>query len=353
MNFCKAALGGLIYSCVFFAGLASGQGSSGKLDPYDSTPAGEHYHQVVKLYAEKRFDEALRESDDEIRLAPKNSAAYRRHSAVLGALQRYQEGLADAETAVKLARTPAGRSRAAYTKGERLLNLNRKAEAFNAFIQAAAIDPTYPRAHYGKGQVYFSGHNFRRAAQELTVAVALEPSNAPSWALLAECQYALGQAEKGMQFAQKAVALDPKNATGYRARAIGFEQSKNYEAMLADATRSLQADPTMGFVHLIRGRAFQRLGRYKEALDEYALEPNRAEAEPFIDSVHQVLRGPLGTGSFVTRPGCKADKFPTPFTHTLFEDDCGEIRPPVPIQTAPAEPDRPKPGVAGVPQRHK
>jgi hypothetical protein len=119
-----------------------------------------------------------------------------------------------------------------------------------------------------------------------------------------------------MLAANQAVKLAPFDARSFRARAIANFSANNFEAMLEDASRTLELDPARHQAHLLRGHALKGLGRDSEAAKEYALEPGGVTLSETITVSPRPNARMSNCGIFVT-------ELATPMNpNTNMIDDC-------------------------------
>lgn len=67
----------------------------------------------------------------------------------------------------------------------------------------------------------------------------------------------------------KAINLDPNNAVYYSNRAFAHIRLENFGSAIADATKSLELDPTYIKAYYRRGDARFALGQLKESLSDF------------------------------------------------------------------------------------
>lgn len=243
------------------------------------------------LRKEGKNQEALDAVNEALRSDPSRGEAYGLRSGIEGNLQQFEEGIADADVALKLSKTARHKAMAAYNKGFNLAGLNRKREALDAFNLALRFDPTYSVAHFGRGKVFYFLRMWKESKVELDAALAVNPKNGAAWAYRAEDQLMLGAIADGVASAEKSVAFAPNDPRSFRARAIARQFEKRFDEMLADATRAIELDSTRPLAHLLRGKALGLLGRLDEALAEYAQESDRKAVEPDLNGVHREIYG--------------------------------------------------------------
>lgn len=289
-----------------------------KLSP-EQTP--DPYLRADELRKANKNQEALQAIHGALRQDPDCGKCYALRSGILGNLGLYKEGVGDGDLGIKLSKAPRDKALAAYNKGYNLTNLDKKADALDAYQQAVVLDPTYSMAYFGRGKIYYFLGMWKEARAELTQAVTLSPKLAAAWAYLAESHVKLNDFALGMEAAEKAVQFGPTDPRSFRARAIGYQVHGRYNEMLADSTRLVELDPTRPLSHLLRGRALGFLGRLDEALAEYAAEPDRKAVEPYLNGVQKALYG-----SRLHNCGDNSTEIDTPGNfHSRFDDCVAQI----------------------------
>ncbi len=285
-------LGRFLALWLVFLSFAFGQSpetlSNSERSPQIEAFVEERYLQANEFMRAHKGEEALAAINEAIRFDPDCGKCFGLRSGIYGDLQKYREGVADGFQGVRISKTPRHKAMAAYNKGFNLGGLDRNSEALEAYNDSIAFDSTYEMAHFGKGkQLYFLGM-WSESVAALEKALSLNPNHGAAWAYLAEDQVYLRDAKAGMTSANKAVELAPSDPRSFRARTIAHMAQQNFEPMLADAKRALELDPSRPQAHLLLGNALNFLGRYKEAAEEFAREPDREAVEARINPSPQI-----------------------------------------------------------------
>jgi tetratricopeptide (TPR) repeat protein len=78
-----------------------------------------------------------------------------------------------------------------------------------------------------------------------------------------------GRFEEALQLAERALAQDPASVLANRDRAIILFQARRYGECVDQCQRTLELDPHAPIAHFYLGRAYEQLGRGREAIEAY------------------------------------------------------------------------------------
>jgi len=141
--------------------------------------------------------------------------------------------------------------------------------------KAVDLDPKYSDAYAMLGWVQFLAvvsqwsndpHGIDQAVQLELKSIALDNSNAISYAFLSMCYTLTRRQDLSRSAAERALAIDPNFAFGYAALAFALDYSKPAEA-LAAAQKAMRLDPLMGDLYAFPlGIAYAVLGQYDQAI---------------------------------------------------------------------------------------
>jgi tetratricopeptide (TPR) repeat protein len=269
----------LLFFSFLFPGWVAGQDRQ-HLSNSDRSPSiaafiEEHYQRANELRKAGKNEEALAVINEAIRFDSDCGKCFGMRAGIEGNLRKYQEGVSDGHMGVQRSKTPRNKAMSAYNKGFNLGGLNRNSEALEAYNDSIRFDPTYWMAYFGKGKVHYFLSEWAQSKAALEEALKQNPVFGPAWAYLAEDQINLRDVNAGMASANRAVQNSPSDPRSFRARTIANYWEKDYEAMLSDATRTLELDSTRPHAHFFRGHALRLVGREGEAATEFALEPDK------------------------------------------------------------------------------
>ncbi len=147
-------------------------------------------------YNEKRFDDAVREFTECLKLDARNVKAADNLGLAYEGLGKTEEALASYRNAVEWDATATTRSLGPYLNlGTLLAENQRPSEALPYLEQAARMAPGDARARRELGKAYLNLNRLDDAKRELEKAVEIEPESAPAHFLLAQADRRQGMAE--------------------------------------------------------------------------------------------------------------------------------------------------------------
>jgi adenylate cyclase len=165
---------------------------------------------------------------------------------------------------------------------ERLRRFTREtnAEAREYFERAAAIDPTYARAHADVGFTLAADVQLgwtdtpeetgRQALMHARHALALDPTNRQGYFALASAHLGLKQHEEAIAAVRKLIALYPNYADGHAQLALDLVYAGQPEESLKAIRRAMRLDPRHPFFYVwIQGQGYFLMERYDEAIAEF------------------------------------------------------------------------------------
>jgi tetratricopeptide (TPR) repeat protein len=193
-----------------------------------------------------------------------------------------------------------------YQFGRLLLDLGGAERAEAAFRRAIDLKPDFALASRDLGNLLYESDRFVEAADRYRTAIRSDPNDWTGWHNLAHALYRLERFDEAITTLDEAIALSPGSAQLHAIQATLYELDHNVEAAERCARQSLAFDPESSSALVVlaklamrkgnasgslayldqanrsriterqaitwyaeRGRAFDRLGRYKEAFESY------------------------------------------------------------------------------------
>lgn len=148
---------------------------------------------------------------------------------------------------------------------------------YKAYLAARPDDAT---AHYGLGYVYAALLRSEDAHSEFEASIRLQPQQTESYYQLGQLALEAHHDDDAKPLFERVLARDPNHAgalTGLGEIAFRAKDYATAEQLLARAEKS---DPTYSRPHYYRGLSLARLGRDKEAQQEFQQTYGRTSAAP-------------------------------------------------------------------------
>ncbi|CRH03809.1 Hsp70/Hsp90 organizing protein, putative [Plasmodium relictum] len=233
----------------------------------------EHKLKGNELYKQKKFEEALKEYDEAIKVNPNDIMYYYNKAAVYIEMKNYEKSIetclyaienrynfkADFNQVAKLYNRLAicyvnmknyDKAIEAYQKSlvednnrvtrNALKELERKKEKEE---KEAYIDPVKAEEHKNKGNEYFKNNDFPNAKKEYDEAIRRNPNDAKLYSNRAAALTKLIEYPSALEDVMKAIELDPKFVKAYSRKGNLHFFMKDYYKALQAYNKGLEIDP--------------------------------------------------------------------------------------------------------------
>jgi TolB-like protein/DNA-binding winged helix-turn-helix (wHTH) protein/Tfp pilus assembly protein PilF len=136
--------------------------------------------------------------------------------------------------------------------------------------RALDLDPAIAEAHavLGRVRLHFDW-DVEAADREMRRGLMLDPANPFVLHCYSTVLAQEGRFEEALQLAERALAQDPASVLANRDRAIILFQARRYGECVDQCQRTLELDPHAPIAHFYLGRAYEQLGRGREAIEAY------------------------------------------------------------------------------------
>lgn len=287
-----------------------------------------HYSRGRLFASSGKYDEALVDFTNAIRLQPGNAVFHAGRANVYGAIGQYGHAFEDFTRAVSL---NPGFAAAFQDMGLLHMKIGANREAVADFGRVLTLDPKYPDASrnfqeafkkvgpprpdmlllnslvernpdyayawYQRGVARWVLKDYPGALEDLSVAIRLRPRDGRAYLIRGILHGDMGDYERAVSDHNQAVALMPQDLTAYGQRLKAFgEDALLYDRALEDFREILRktADARSQSAELLyRGIASGFLGLYEDALAEFrrvaALDPEYVPAYSYAGMIYDML----------------------------------------------------------------
>jgi adenylate cyclase len=227
------------------------------------------------VYVQKQqYDQAIAEGERAIALDPNNADSYAFQAQALNSAGRPEEALRLVERAMRL--NPRYPPVYLFELGWAYGSTGRYAEAVAASKEAISRNPNHPGAHFVLANSYLRQWAFQQNLDDQTLARALAaaqriialPDFSPSGrAILGYVYLWQQQYEPALAEMERAIALDPNNTDSYALLAEGLSRVGRSEEAVVRVEQALRRKSITGDEHLSSvGAAYYLAGRPEEAI---------------------------------------------------------------------------------------
>ena len=242
----------------------------------------DYYNRGVTYQNLGRYDEALADYGQTIRLNPQYAAAYVNRGNTCKNLGRIDEALADYGQAIRLNPELA---QAYNNRGHTYKNLGRIDEALADLNKAIQINPQLAQAYVNRGSTYSDMSRYDEALNDYGRVIRLNPSDAEVYNSRGSTYYHLGRYDEALNDYGHAIRLNPDFAEAYNNRGNTYRKMGRYDEALNDYGRAIQINPRDVNTYHNRGSTYDDLGRYDEALADLnkAIQINPQLAKAYVN----------------------------------------------------------------------
>lgn len=271
--------------------------------------AVKYYNQGTEHDQSESFDKAVADYSNAIRLDPKYADAYYGRGRDYLRSGRTEEAEKDFNEVIRLkpdygdAYYSLGLIYNDLAQSDKVTQSDKEIQSKKAieyFITAVQKNPVYAEAHFMLGQIYLRNNQISKAKADLEQAIqqGTETLKADAYYYLGKAYFASpGEREKASKAYEEAIRLKPKDAEShydlgmtyyylgsdqknlglYRKaieslkKAIGYNTSevpKAYYYLCKSCEEAIQLKSDDAELHYELGKAYNYLGRHKEALDQ-------------------------------------------------------------------------------------
>jgi eukaryotic-like serine/threonine-protein kinase len=168
-------------------------------------------------------------------------------------------------------------------------------EAVLKYSLALAFMPLNPEAYLGRGRTYFQLQQWREAADDFGMALALCPGNNQEevWFQLGYASAASGRSKQALAAYSRSLELNPKNPAAWNNRASVYNGLAQWDKAISDFSQVVKLAPNQWQPLYGRGLAYAGLSQWDKAIADYSqaikLKPDLWAAYESRRSVYATL----------------------------------------------------------------
>ncbi|HEV2972589.1 MAG TPA: tetratricopeptide repeat protein [Pirellulales bacterium] len=199
------------------------------------TEAGPPYTLGVAYRMLNRYDDAIEELSDAIKLDAELGDAYLRRGVCWYNKGEFALAQADFEDA---AGVNINDPRPLTWKGMTLVRLGHVREAANVYSEALRYDNHYAPAHINRGLAYVALKEYEKAIADFDEAIRSTPKDASLYFKRGAAQAGAGDWPSAIQSYSEAIRINPKYADAYTNRSLAYRRIGDSNKAQADAAKS-------------------------------------------------------------------------------------------------------------------
>ncbi len=123
------------------------------------------------------------------------------------------------------------------------------------------------KKHVRKGYEHYKANRQRKAIEELSQAIEIDPQNAEAYFWRARAFIRLGQFDNAIADLREVVDLNPRYSPAYDNLGWLLMRRNKYDESLIHLNKSIELKPDNGWAHYMRSRIYFKKGDLQKALD--------------------------------------------------------------------------------------
>ncbi len=262
-----------------FGGFAASQGQDRPITPIAPTSEEQLLRSGNRHFQQGKFDKAIEDYDEIIRINPESADAYNNRGAAKGALCRHQEAIADFDEAVRINPQYAN---AHENRGNAKSALGQYHDAIADYDQAIRISSQFIEAYYDRGNAKSALGQYHDAIADYDQAIRINPQSADVYNNRGIAKSALGQYHDAIADYDQAIRINPQSADAYNNRGIAKRNRGRHLDAIADYDQVIRINPQFADAYYNRGIAKDALGWHDKAIADYdqaiGINPQFADA---------------------------------------------------------------------------
>ena len=220
---------------------------------------------IQKLILEKKFEEAIKLSDEAIEKDNKNYELYVGRASLKNVIGLYEDAIKDYNIAIELNnKDPKIYWQRGYTKST-LMDYKGAIEDFDTAIK---LGINAPRIFLDRGLIKSNLHDYTDAINDFNIAIKLNPYYAEAYNFRALSKIELGLYEDSNSDFNTAIKLNPNYYFAYSNRGLLNLFLKNYDQALKDYDYALKIDKNSIISYRYRAQIKYILGMYEDAIKD-------------------------------------------------------------------------------------
>lgn len=215
-------------------------------------------------------DEAKRDFQAALRIAPKNASVHAELAKFLGGnLDPRFRNMDQAIEHVNLAVAISPRNAEFKVLQAKLLSKGKPTEAMDILNQILAENPNLADAYLGRAILLWDRGESERSLQDINTTLELDPEYAAAMAFRAQILFAEGDDENAMEAFNSAISLDPFDPVSYLGRAELYRKTGDMKQALRDLDSAQRVVPTFPDSYSSRAELRSEQGLYEESLHDF------------------------------------------------------------------------------------
>ena len=203
--------------------------------PYTILSSSDYRERALLALSENRYEDAIANFDTAIKLSPKNSELYRRRGAAKKEIKQYEDATADFDTAIEM---NSDDWMAYYLRGKTKYDLDEYEDAITDFDTAIEIDSQIPLIYYWRGMAKYKLDRYEDAIADFDTAIEINSQISSVYYWRGRAKHNLYEYEDAIADYSASIRLKP-NPHSYRWRALAKKEIQEFVSTREDLQSAL------------------------------------------------------------------------------------------------------------------
>ena len=203
--------------------------------PYTILSSSDYRKRALLAYSENRYEDAIADFDTAIKLSAENSDLYCRRGAAKKEINQYKDAIADFDTAIEI---NSGDWQAYYLRGRTKYDLDKYEDAIADFNTAVEINAQVISVYYWRGRTKYDLDKYEDAIADFDTAIGLDSQVPSIYYWRGRAKYNLYEYEDAIADYSASLRLK-SNADSYRWRALAKEKIEEFVSAREDLQSAL------------------------------------------------------------------------------------------------------------------
>lgn len=210
----------------------------------------------------------------------KTAIAYNNRCVAKNQLRKFDEALDDCSNAIRLHPKLAF---AFHNRGYANLEKGVLESAIADYDKSIALNPSNGRSLHGRGKAYSQSHEYDKAIADFSAAIALYSDYADAYEDRGNAYMMSGHTDSAIADFSRVVALSPGRNYSYLRRAEAFLTTGQHDSALSDLTRIIEiasGEPISISAYELRADVYEKKGEWIKVAQDLEKRLARIEANP-------------------------------------------------------------------------
>jgi|GEM_PF-136813 len=227
-----------------------------------------HHNYGQALFAEKKYDEAMKEFNTALRLDPSFVLTYFTRGGLYASRGQYQLAIKDFNEVLKRSLDKTRLAHVYLARGKVYAEMEDYQASLNDFNQAISLDSKNAVAYSERGLLFAKQGNYQQAIKDFDRALRLDSHSAEAYNNRGLARIYMGEIEAGLMDFRRALAEAPEFASVYLNLGLAYFRRGDFSESLNAYRKALEMDPNLIQAYAGMAMVYKAKGQTDKALEQ-------------------------------------------------------------------------------------